>query len=61
MRVAMDANGGTGAVGNFNYFRLVATPGTPAAPTGLTAAAVSKSQINLAWTDNSGNEDVFKI
>ncbi len=61
MRVAMDANGGTGAVGNFNLFRLVATPGTPAAPTGLTAAAVSNSQINLAWTDNSGNEDGFKI
>jgi hypothetical protein len=34
---------------------------TPAAPTGLTAAAVSSSQINLAWTDNANNETGFKI
>lgn len=33
----------------------------PAAPTGLTAGAVSSSQINLAWTDGSTNEDGFKI
>ncbi|HWQ33109.1 MAG TPA: fibronectin type III domain-containing protein, partial [Blastocatellia bacterium] len=33
----------------------------PAAPTSLTATAASKSQINLAWTDNSNNEDGFKI
>ena len=36
-------------------------PAPPAAPSGLTATAVSKSQINLAWTDNSGNETGFKI
>jgi subtilisin family serine protease len=36
-------------------------PPPPAAPTGLTATAVSSSQIDLAWTDNSGNEDGFKI
>jgi hypothetical protein len=33
----------------------------PAAPSALTATAVSQTQINLAWTDNSSNEDGFKI
>ena len=33
----------------------------PAAPSGLTATAVSSSQINLGWTDNSTNETGFKI
>ena len=41
---------------------IVTTPQTPpAAPTVLSAAAVSNTQINLAWTDNSNNEDGFKI
>ncbi len=34
---------------------------TPVAPSGLVATAVSGTQINLTWTDNSGNEDGFKI
>ncbi len=33
----------------------------PAAPSNLTGEAVSVSQINLGWTDNANNEDVFKI
>ncbi len=33
----------------------------PAAPTALTATAVSSSQINLSWTDNSTNETGFAI
>ncbi len=33
----------------------------PTAPSGLTATAISTSQINLAWDDNSGNETGFKI
>jgi titin len=33
----------------------------PAAPSGLTATAVSSSQINLSWTDNAGNETGYKV
>jgi len=33
----------------------------PAAPSGLTATAASSSQIDLAWTDNSGDETLFDI
>ena len=35
----------------------------PAAPTSLTATAISDTEINLAWTDNQGSpaEDGFKI
>ena len=36
-------------------------PNTPAAPSNLTATAVSSTQINLSWTDNSSNETGFKI
>ena len=38
-----------------------AAPGPPATPSNLTAQAVSRRQINLAWTDNATNEDGFKI
>ena len=33
----------------------------PGAPTNLNASAVSCSQINLSWNDNSGNEEGYKI
>jgi hypothetical protein len=35
--------------------------GTPSAPSGLAANAVSASQINLSWMDNSDNENGFRI
>lgn len=36
-------------------------PTIPAAPSGLGAVAVSSSQINLSWTDNSNNETGFYV
>ena len=36
-------------------------PAVPAAPSGLSATAISRNQINLAWTDNSSNETGFQI
>ncbi|HEX9823253.1 MAG TPA: fibronectin type III domain-containing protein, partial [Actinomycetota bacterium] len=38
-----------------------ATVVSPAAPSGLGATGLSSSEISLSWTDNSTNEDGFKI
>ncbi|HYO09422.1 MAG TPA: NPCBM/NEW2 domain-containing protein [Tepidisphaeraceae bacterium] len=38
-----------------------AAPTAPAAPSNLSATAVSSPQINLTWADNSGNETGFII
>jgi hypothetical protein len=37
------------------------TSAAPNAPSGLSASAVSSSQINLSWTDNSSNETGFEV
>jgi len=41
--------------------QIQVTQTVPAAPSGLTAETVSATQINLSWTDNSDNEDGFRV
>jgi hypothetical protein len=68
--MVLDVNGDTldakflrenGAIAD--YFRIVkgTVPALLAPPSALSATAVSRTQINLSWTDNSGNETGFKI
>jgi hypothetical protein len=45
----------------FSNTASATTQGAPAAPGGLTAAAVTSSRIDLQWTDNATNEQGFKI
>jgi len=53
---------GTGVPSVAKIIRIdSAAPTPPAAPSNLTATAASSSQINLSWTDNSNNEDGFRI
>ncbi|HUR81365.1 MAG TPA: NF038122 family metalloprotease [Thermoanaerobaculia bacterium] len=50
--------------GQSNYTVIASAVGlssTPAAPTNLTATAISSSQIQLSWTDNSNNETGFVV
>ncbi|MDB6026402.1 MAG: repeat-containing protein [Verrucomicrobiales bacterium] len=54
-----DGNTGTNIV-IADALKLVALP-VPNAPSGLTTTAISASQINLAWTDNSANETGFVV
>jgi hypothetical protein len=53
------------SLGNSGYSNTVTvtTPaaGTPSSPSGLTATAISSTQIKLSWNDNSSNETIFKI
>ncbi len=58
-RVRAYNDGGNSTYSNSAYATTLAT--ALAAPSNLTATAVSTSQINLTWTDNSTNESGFRI
>jgi hypothetical protein len=60
-RVSAYNAGGNSAYSNTVDAMTPAAPGLPAAPSSLTAGAVSTSQINLSWADNSPDEDGFNI
>lgn len=52
---------GVGGDGFSGQDFVVEASGDLAAPTNLTGSAVSSTQIDLAWTDNSGNEEGFIV
>ena len=58
-KVRATNSGGDSA--NSNTASAATLPTPPAAPSGLTATAMSASQINLAWTDNASNETNFVV
>jgi hypothetical protein len=47
--------------GEFSDTATATTQGAPSAPTGLTAAALSTTQVRLNWTDTASNEQGFRI
>jgi hypothetical protein len=47
--------------GDFTFSVVPSMPHSPAAPSQLTATPVSPTQVNLAWEDNSGDEQGFRI
>src|SRR5437899_13048492 len=57
----MGSGGRRTSCGGLWRWRRPTQPSTPQAPSGLAAATVSASEIALSWTDNSGNEDGFRI
>lgn len=60
-RVRAYNDGGDSGYSNEASATTQAAPSVPAAPTSLTATAVSKSQIKLTWTDNAGNETGYYV
>lgn len=46
---------------DLDFYVIKYDPGALNPPTELTAAPLSNTSIQLSWTDNSGNEDGFKI
>jgi hypothetical protein len=60
-RVRAVHDGAYSAYSNVASARTLSAGTIPAAPSNLTAAAISSSQINLAWTDHSSNETAFRV
>jgi acid phosphatase type 7 len=44
-----------------NVASATTSQSTPAAPGGLAATALSATQVNISWTDNSNNESGFRV
>jgi len=59
--VSFNAAGNSSFSNTASATTSAAPPAVPAAPSGLTATTISRTQINLSWTDNSGNESGFRI
>lgn len=55
------AKNSVGTSANTNEASATTLAAPPAAPSSLVATVVSKSQINLTWTDNSNNETNFVV
>jgi hypothetical protein len=54
-------DGGLDSVAATVTITVASAGSVPAAPSSLAATVISRTQINLAWNDNSANEDGFKI
>ncbi|HZM88225.1 MAG TPA: choice-of-anchor D domain-containing protein [Blastocatellia bacterium] len=57
--IVVDGFGGD--AGDFTFSLTPSILRSPAPPTNLTATAISPTQIDLAWQDNSGDEQGFRI
>lgn len=54
-------DGFQGDAGDFTISLVPTQPRSPAPPSDLSATAVSTTQINLSWTDNSSDEQGFRV
>lgn len=61
VNVGLPFNGSAPDLGAYEFAGGTPPPNPPAAPSSLTASAISSSQINLAWVDNANNESTFSV